>query len=330
MSNVYVGSARIDERGKAYGGKAGDQTGKEVSKQKFYVHKKGWRVFRAKDRTAALRIAADMEAACKNSHIGYDQWQRNTLYKVAEPLGFDCAKVKANCETDCSALVRVCCAYAGIMGLPSDFRTGNMPANLLKTGAFVELRGAKYTDQSAYLGKGDILVTKTHGHTVVVLDDGAKYEGAMEAKEYALGERLLKHGAEGADVKQLQQYLIQLGYDLGKWGADGEFGDATELAVMAFQGDHKLGMDGQYGPKSHAAMLEALEADEPETEQRYVAIEGGNCYVRTAPNTDGKILGVAHRGDVLPYGGETADNGWLLVDYENQNGWVSGKYGKLK
>ena len=330
MATVRVGSARIDERGKAYGGKAGDQTGRELSTQRWYLHKKGWRVFRAKDRAAALKIAADMEAACKNSHIGYDQWQRNTLYKAAEPLGFDCARVKTNCETDCSALVRVCCAYAGIMGLPSDFRTGNMPANLLKTGAFVELKGAKYTDQSAYLGKGDILVTKTHGHTVVVLDDGAKYEGTVEAREYALGERLLKHGAEGADVKQLQRYLIQLGYDLGRWGADGEFGDATELAVKAFQRDHELGVDGQYGPKSHAAMLEALEADEPEAEQRYVAIEGGNCYVRTAPNTDGKILGVAHRGDVLPYGGETADNGWLLVAFENQNGWVSGKYGKLK
>lgn len=330
MATVRVGSARIDERGKAYGGRAGDQTGRELSTQKWYLHKKGWRVFRAVNREQALKIAADMEAACGNNHIGYDQWQRNTLYKAAEPLGFDCGRVRTDCETDCSALVRVCCAYAGIMGLPSDFRTGNMPANLLKTGAFVELKGAKYTDQSAYLGKGDILVTKTHGHTVVVLDDGVKYEGAVEAKDYALGDRLLKHGSAGADVKQLQQYLIQLDYDLGKWGADGEFGDATELAVKAFQRDHKLSVDGQYGPKSHAAMLEALEADEPEAEHRYVAIEGGNCYVRTAPNTDGKILGVAHRGDVLPYGGETADNGWLLVAYENQNAWVSGKYGKLK
>ena len=105
---LRVGSARIDERGKAYGGKAGDQTGRELSTQRWYLHKKGWRVFRAKDRAAALKIAADMEAACKNSHIGYDQWQRNTLYKAAEPLGFDCAKVKTNCETDCSELVRVC------------------------------------------------------------------------------------------------------------------------------------------------------------------------------------------------------------------------------
>lgn len=326
---VRVGSARIDERGKAYDGRAGDQTGKELSTQKWYLSKKGWRVFRAKDRTVALKIAANMVAACDNSHIGYDQWQRNSLYKVAEPLGFDCAKVRTNCETDCSALVRVCCAYAGIVGLPSDFRTGNMPKNLLATGAFVELKGAKYTDQSTYLGKGDILVTKTHGHTVVVVSDGARYEGTIEAKEYALGDRLLKYGAEGADVKQLQQYLVQLGYDLGKWGTDGEFGDMTELAVKAFQREHKLDVDGQYGPKSHTAMLDALEADEPVVEHRSVIIEGGNCYVRTAPNTDGKILGVAYRGNVLPYGGVKAGNGWLLVTYDNQNGWVSGKYGKL-
>ena len=33
---VKVGSARIDENGKAHGGKAGDQTGKEVSTQNWY------------------------------------------------------------------------------------------------------------------------------------------------------------------------------------------------------------------------------------------------------------------------------------------------------
>ena len=411
MATVRVGSARIDERGKAYGGRAGDQTGRELSTQKWYLHRKGWRVFRAVKREQALKIAADMEAACKNSHIGYDQWQRNTLYKAAEPMGFDCGKVRTDCETDCSALVRVCCAYAGIMGLPGDFRTGNMPKNLLATGMFVELRGAKYTDQSAYLGKGDILVTKTHGHTVVVLDDGVKYEGAVEVREYALGDRLLKHGAEGADVKQLQQYLIQLdydlgrwgvdgefgdatelavkafqkdkgmdadgqygkkthaaliaaakanrqeeatlgnrllkrgsegadvkqlqqyliqlGYDLGKWGADGEFGGATELAVKAFQKDSALAADGQYGEKTHEAMLQALEREKDDVGAA-VVVDGGSCYVRSLPGTDGKILGVAHRGDVLPYAGETAENGWLKVVYQGGDAWISGKYGRLK
>ena len=59
-------------------------------------------------------------------------------------------------------------------------------------------------------------------------------------------------------------------------------------------------------------------------------IEGGNCYIRTAPNTDGKILGVAKRGTELPFGGEVSDNGWPLVEYQGQNAWVSGKYGKVR
>lgn len=38
---VIIGSARHDEHGNCYsGGKAGDQTGQEVSTQKFYNHSK--------------------------------------------------------------------------------------------------------------------------------------------------------------------------------------------------------------------------------------------------------------------------------------------------
>lgn len=177
---VKVGSARIDENGNATGGKAGDQIGKEVSTQNWYLHKKGWRVFRVKDPVKAAKIAVAMQAACDNSKIGYDQYQRNTLYTQASKVGFDISKVTVACETDCSALVRVCCAYAGIMGLPSGFRTGNMPKNLLATGEFVELTGSKYTNQSDYLGAGDILVTKSSGHTIVVLTNGNKYEGSVE------------------------------------------------------------------------------------------------------------------------------------------------------
>ena len=122
----------LDENGKAYGGKAGDQTGKEVSTQSWYKHNKGWRVFRAKDPAVAARIAQDMQWACDNKHIGYDQGQRLTLYDVSKPLGFNCKNVTTNCETDCSALVRVCCAYAGVM-LPN-FRTPTEPAALLDSG----------------------------------------------------------------------------------------------------------------------------------------------------------------------------------------------------
>ncbi len=63
--------------------------------------------------------------------------------------------------------------------------------------------------------------------------------------------------------------------------------------------------------------------------ERMVEIVGGDCYVRTAPNTSGRKLGVAHRGERLPYGGETSPEGWKLVKHGGKDGWVSGKYSRL-
>ena len=47
--------------------------------------------------------------------------------------------------------------------------------------------------------------------------------------------RVLRKGMDGSDVKQLQESLIKLGYNLGSWGADGDFGKVTEEAVIKFQ-----------------------------------------------------------------------------------------------
>ena len=148
--------------------------------------------------------------------------------------------------------------------------------------------------------------------------------------EEPIGDRDLKNGCEGEDVRQLQKNLIHLGYSCGKWGADGEFGDCTEQAVEAFQRTYGLDATGIYDGATREAMEKALDAhDEPADDPRDVKIVGGNCYVRSAPNTDGRKLGVAHEGDVLPYQGQTSDNGWHLVTFKNQNGWVSGKYSRL-
>lgn len=331
MATVYIGSARSDERGKANSGKAGDQkSGKEVSKQAWYEHKYGWRVIRAKDPAQAAKLAKAMKAACDNNKIGYDQYERNDLYDLAKKVGFDCSKVTTACETDCSALVRVCCAYAGIT--VGNFNTANQASKMLATGAFIELTASKYTTKSAYLRAGDCLVSRKKGHTVIVLNDGDKAEkNVPPVTGYELGDRTLENGMEGSDVKELQLALIDLGYSCGKWGADGDFGDSTENAVEAFQKAKKLTVDGVYGPKSHAEMVKALAAlDSPVDEPRYVRITGGNCYVRTAPNTSGKKLGIVRSGDRLKYDGQTYENGWHLVEYGNQNGWVSGKYGKLE
>lgn len=324
--SVKIGSARIDEHGNAKGGKAGDQTGKEVSTQSWYNHNKGWRVFRAKDPAVAEKIAKDMQWACDNKHIGYDQGQRLTLYNVAKPLGFNCKLVKTDCETDCSALVRVCCAYAGVT-LPN-FRTTDEPKVLLNSGAFVEMKGSKYTDSSAYLKRGDILCTKTQGHTVVVLTNGPKADKdpTPAPTPSKLGDRVLKRGDEGEDVKELQADLMKLGYDLPKYGADGDFGSETEKAVRHFQQEHQLPEDGVMDDEDYTALFAAL------GDVKQVEITGNSVNVRSGPGVNTRDIGTVHKGDKLPYQGETQNvdgRDWYLIEYQNENGWVSGKYARL-
>ena len=322
---VLVGSARS-----SYGNtNPGDQNGgREVSTEKYYVHSKGWVVLRVKDASARERIAVAMERACANNNIGYSQPTRNTLYTNVKPYGFDPALTTKKVNTDCSALVRVCVNFAGIA--VGNFITSNEASVLMATGAFEKFTDDTHCKSSDHLMRGDILVTRTKGHTVVVLSNGAKAGDIVISVAYELGDRILKNGMDGDDVKELQTCLIGLDYDCGIWGADGEFGDTTEQAVRKFQTDHGCTVDGDVGTETLAALRAAMDAAEaPVKDARYVKIVNGNCYVRTAPNTDGKKLGVAHRGDILECQGVQSADGWNLVVYSGQNGWVSGKYSEM-
>lgn len=55
----------------------------------------------------------------------------------------------------------------------------------------------------------------------------------------------VKKGSSGDAVKQLQEWLNQLGYDCGR--PDGIFGTQTEFAVKKFQVNHGLKADGIVG-----------------------------------------------------------------------------------
>ena len=69
----------------------------------------------------------------------------------------------------------------------------------------------------------------------------------------------LRVGDSGKYVSLLQAMLIQRGYPLPKYGADGRYGNETMNAVKAFQSDSGLVSDGICGQKT----WEALENIEP-------------------------------------------------------------------
>ena len=180
-------------------------------------------------------------------------------------------------------------------------------------------------------------------------------------KEYQLGDRTLEKNMTGADVKELQSMLIALGYDLGDWGADGDFGSDTQSAVKQFQKDYHLVVDGIAGPDTLEALLEASSRNDPESgeaegpveeeepdgtlaevgdidekeeplegDERVVLVSSGSTVnVRDQPNTEGKILGVARRGESFSYRGETSPEGWHGIVFQDAAGWISGKYTTL-
>ena len=50
-----------------------------------------------------------------------------------------------------------------------------------------------------------------------------------------------------------------------------------------------------------------------------------NCFIRATPSAAGAVLGVAKRGQCLPYGGQTTPEGWRLILYRGAPGWVTGR-----
>jgi len=72
----------------------------------------------------------------------------------------------------------------------------------------------------------------------------------------------LKKGCKGDKVVEIQKALLTLGYDLPKYGADGDFGSETLAAVKAFQQDNGLTVNGVVDTET-LTMLQKLTEEKP-------------------------------------------------------------------
>ena len=83
-----------------------------------------------------------------------------------------------------------------------------------------------------------------------------------ECNELKLGDRGLKAGDEGSDVKELQEKLVELGFELPKYGADAEFGGETEKALKAWQKQSGLEESGEFSEADYKALCQSDEKPE--------------------------------------------------------------------
>lgn len=174
---TIIGQACCNEYGKLYGGKPGDQTGREVCMSNW-ASGYGWvYMFRHKDPAKRLKIAQYAIDACKNPNIGYNASTPNRYgaWDNAEKNGHDIKNIKKKGDTTCSQLVSMVLRAIGTSKkyaprhMDISVMTKVMPTNP----DFKMYRGKAYTKSSAKLQPGDILLS-SHHTAIVVKSPNAK------------------------------------------------------------------------------------------------------------------------------------------------------------
>ena len=122
-----------------------------------------------------------------------------------------------------------------------------------------------------YIGNGEVIEAASTQKGVIkskITDSKWKYWGELKMVSYD-GENLgfpespgwrptIRRGSKGDEVTELQTMLWRLGYNLGSYGIDGDFGRITQEAVKAFQKSVGLTQDGVCGPLTWDALDKAV------------------------------------------------------------------------
>lgn len=225
----YIAHASIDERGKVSGGKAGDQTKKEICIRTMYY--KPWnQFFHIVNDAVRNQFGNNMIDIANNDNIGYDQNQRNTILTQAKKVDFDFTKIKTKCEGDCSSVITTALLGAiykilGIEAYKKALEILVVEGNCSTTSTFktrvTKLKDVTLIDchtsisYTASTGKavfGDIY-NKAGSHIVCYVDDGKK----KTDKKYS--------------VKEFQKAAIADGFSFPKHGPDGEWGAECEAVA---------------------------------------------------------------------------------------------------
>lgn len=166
------------------------------------------------------------------------------------------------------------CSIKGTGSIPAAYRvpgaavfSGGTAATISHVGFLLEPVDPGKPEGDWYVGEArsvqyGVVITKLNGR-------GWKWWGLMdkyfdygeikpiEEDPVELGDRTLRKGDKGEDVRELQRQLNALGHDCG--AADGIYGAKTVAGVKSFQQKHGLTADGIAGKQTYAALESGAE-----------------------------------------------------------------------
>lgn len=178
-----------------------------------------------------------------------------------------------------------------------------------KDGYFVHVDTRDY--KSFWYGQGQAARTTFGGSSTSNNSSSTSNNGSIITNYMSVGDT-------GSNVKNLQKLLIQLGYNLGRGGADGIFGEATKKAVMDFQKKKNLVVDGLAGKATLDALYETTNESNAKSK---VTVTANLLNVRLGPGTQYAIIDRLSKGATCQL--SEIQNGWGHIE---NKGWVSMDY----
>ena len=112
------------------------------------------------------------------------------------------------------------------------------------------LKGGKKT--ALCVAAGAILAAACAAFPVRAMQEKYDADSVSASEEVTLAAAVLRQGAKGGEVKEVQRRLKQWGYYSGS--VDGVFGAGTKAAVIAFQKKNGLKADGVVGKATYKAL----------------------------------------------------------------------------
>ena len=196
-------------------------------------------VIRCKDSRVSNNIAELMKKVSVN--VTYDKENRYGLIEAGKAVDNDFYKIDLEgVGTDNAAAVRFCLLASGIE--VGDFNTRVEADVLLSTTKFDVFEVVND------LKIGDILVTKTPGDTVIVVDIEQEQEKPSLARY---------NNDNQKNIKKLQKdlnYVLKMNLNI-----NGNLDEATVDAINQFKGKYGLKIDGKYDADAYNKMKELLQ-----------------------------------------------------------------------
>ena len=196
-------------------------------------------------------VSSDVERGIESLHGGGRHLPESTRSFFEERFGRDFSDVRVHTGGRADRLARSVDARAFTTGRDVVFRNGEYSPDSRAGRRLLAHELTHVLQQGG--GSGGPVQRQERRMTSVDLTS-PRFEEQATLERVLDGEKILRRGDEGAAVFRVQQALIEAGFPLREHGADSIYGDETAAAVMQFQSEHGLQVDGVVGPSTMHAL----------------------------------------------------------------------------